>query len=374
MSTKTQKVNKTYPVKSGGYQVNVNELYIDRTWQQSPRVNGVLKIKTLPYTKWKSSYEKWDLRSAKPADLGEMPNGLWRPESHPASKAEYKAGMPSLEAQCYAKFRGKLYKGSTALGVTAGSYKETRRMVVSNYNLWRDRNQWALHRARLNRRNVLFTGSDDYLEYIFGVRPLYEDIRKAVYELCQYATPPEFVSARTSSHVPLSGVYSDDGLVRKWFGGNMVMRCNMSTQVELTQPNLWLAERAGLLNIGSVAWDLVPWSFLLNMFVNLNQLVQSVTDFVGLSFDNGSVTRRSVLAGVHTVIGGYVPYGIDKPYMIGTALHRSDYQVRSPGVITRPPLVVKLPGVNWETAAMAASLMTQQLNRIPVVRNFRNFK
>lgn len=361
---------KTY----GGYSIDVTTRYIDRSWQHSPRVNGELKLSSLPYHKWKSSYEKWNFVGKTAGDFVIMPRGVWRPDAHPASKPEYDAGMPALEAESYAKLRGKLYKGSASLGVTAGSYKESRETVVHNYDLWRDRSQTALHRARLNRRNVLFTASDDYLEYIFGVKPLYEDIRKTVHELCQLAAPREFVSVRTQAHSPIYRKYYDSGTEQKWFSGNMTMRCNRSTQVEVSNPNLWLAERAGLLNIGSVAWDLVPWSFLLNMFVNLNQLVQSITDFVGLNFPNGSMTKRSTLAGLESIYGGYVPFGKDKTYMIGSALLRCDSQVRTTSAVARPPLTIRLPDANWGLAAMAASLCTQQLNRIPVVRSFRSFK
>lgn len=358
----------------GGYSLNVMQDYMYRVWQHSPRLGRIIILKSLPYTKDKRSVQNWRHVGRSVQTFVIMPVTSGTPQTYPATKPAYDAGMPALESESYAKLRGKLYKGSASLGVTAGSYQETRAMVVNNYNLWNDKSQTALHRARLNRRNVLFTSSDDYLEYIFGVKPLYEDIRKSVQELCQYASPPEFISARTSSVTPISVKIYDNGTERKWFSGNLILRCNRSTQVKLDQPNLWLAERAGALNISAVAWDLVPWSFLLNMFVNLNQLVQSITDFVGLSFPNGSMTKRAVYAGVESVYGGYVPFGVDKPYFAGSATLRADSQVRTTSAVARPPLVMRLPGVNWETAAMAASLCTQQVNRIPVVKAWRNFR
>lgn len=207
--------------------------------------------------------------------------------------------------------------------------------------------------ARVRGMN-LKKAADLHLETIFGWQPLLQDIHNACTTVIQKAAQRSYVTARSQQAIndsidppfgwSLSIAQNVDG----------EMRVTVSAGVEVTNPNTWLLERAGLLNPAAVAWDLVPWSFVVNMFANTGQLVNSVTDFCGLKFHNLSITTMD--RGMYYYKIGYRNDWSETQWV-------NNQKSRVLGSLPSPNLVVKLPNANWETAAMAASLFVQQFSR-----------
>lgn len=276
---------------------------------------------------------------------------------------------PALEARSYAKFRGKLYKGSASLGVTAASYKQSREMITDRYGQLMtkagslEEKLFRHHRTGTRRKKVRVI-ADAHLEIIFGWTPLLGDIQSAARSVIQKAEPLVWLksSAKSEPLVNREAVAFANGVC--WINGTSEFRVVRAATVRVTNPNKWLSERAGLLNVGAVAWDLVPWSFVVNMFVNTGQLVNSITDFVGLEFSNGSMTKSGV---VKYQLMSFETKARTKPY--GLQFGHTRRKVRTANAVLRPPLVVKLPGVDWSLAAMAASLFTQKLGKIQRLLN-----
>lgn len=264
------------------------------------------------------------------------------------SSREY--GMPGIEAETYARLRGKLYKGGAALGVTLGSYKQSRDMVVNRYQQL-DRRAAAMI-ASVGREAITVRGAASiHLEVIFGWVPLLQDIHNAVSTVCQLAPIYETVKSRGQA----AGF-----LVRGDREISYHCKCTRATRYRADNPNLWLAERAGLLNPATTAWDLVPWSFVVNMFVNVNQLVQSISDFAGLHFEDQSITRTYR----YTATERAWTWGSHGREVGATEVFRAFYKLREGDATQRPPVVFKLPDASWETAAMAASLFAQKFATI----------
>lgn len=266
----------------------------------------------------------------------------------------YEKEMSILYNAAYAKFRGKLYDGSAAIGVTAASYRQSADMIRNRYTQMSQPidhmlAQWASgpkHAKRL---------AGTHLEIIFGWQPLVEDIQKAAKSVIQKADQYTFVKGRAQTpyrDVRVKPLTSS--LSANWEYELRLSTC-VSATVTIKNRNLWLLERAGALNVGSVAWDLVPWSFVVNMFVNTGQIVNSITDFVGLEFSDSGVTR-SVKGLYWSQYGWYDSYGERQVY--------NSYKERTLGYPPRPSLEFRLPGVNWGTVAMAASLFTQKFSRL----------
>ena len=147
-------------------------------------------------------------------------------------------------------------------------------------------------------------------------------------------------------------------------GGSV--RVHTGAMVRITNPNAWLAERAGSLNIMAVAWDLVPWSFVINMFANTGQLVNSITDFAGLSFQNSSVTTtyREGGAATETLDRSWVWPSPGRTASRWTSSWNAMRKTRTVGPPPRPSLTLKLPDANWELAAIATSLMVQKVSSV----------
>lgn len=324
--------------------------YFSQAWQQSPVVNGKLRLVANPF-----SLEHRQLRSFRNSGEVRVPTGVTAPNSQ-----EYSNAVASAEQISYARLRGRLYKGSAALGVTLGTYRQSREMIVKTYQRL-DQSIEELY-ARVMRNNRAGRNSAGlYLEYVFGWVPLINDIRAACSTVVQMADTRDWVSGVAKSEIN-SVVGSWNQYVDEYKRESGSIRVTRATAVEIQNPNRWLLERAGLLNPVTVLWDLVPWSFVVNMFVNTGTLVQSITDFAGLSFSNGSTTYSHNLQ-IYCVRNEKYAGG---QYRESGGLHRKKHRVL--GAISQPPLVMKLPNANWELAAIAASLVTQKVTGLPFGR------
>lgn len=270
-----------------------------------------------------------------------------------------------IKQTAYARIRGNLYKGSAALGVTAAAYKQSADMIRSNSEIITRQAEFIADAHSAKRLSKRVAGK--YLEIIFGWQPLLSDIHASATSVVQMADSLDFVRgvgrepiARTIRNVRPG--WNDETI---WY--NAAARCTSAYQVAISNPNRWLLERAGLHNPAAVAWDVVPFSFLVNMFVNTGNLVNSITDFAGLSFSNGSTTIRW---DVNRTVKRTETY----PRVGSTG--QEDllvYKRRTLGGPSYPKqLTFKLPEVNWETAAMATSLMVQQA--VPVLKLLKRFR
>ena len=341
---------ETYFPNSGS---KVLSSYLDLYWETSPRdQHGKLQLRSNPHTRNRGVCTGYTFGPTKWATSG-CNSGL-----SDLKLSLYNSLMSSVHAECYARFRGKLYEGSAALGVTAAGYKQSADMIRKrSKHLTESATEVALRAASMRPKKA----ADLYLESIFGWIPLVSDMHSAATSVIQMADHRSFVRGTSSRGFQfLDGRPSWDWGFQNRSSGEGLLRMSMSAQVTIKNPNLWLLERAGLLNPASVAWDLVPWSFVVNMFSNVGQLVNSITDFVGLEFANEcTVTSQR---GVYMFGTGYINDHSEYHWV-------NNQKTQSLGAPPRPPLVFKLPDVSWETAAMAASLFTQQLGRI--VKGFK---
>lgn len=281
----------------------------------------------------------------------------------PTQSSPFTDARDRLMASTYGSFRKKLYEGSASLGVTAGTYRESRQMIVDRYEkLNQSATSYASELSNMSHRRLRSAAAGGYLEYVFGWVPLLSDIHSAATTVIQLAEPRmRHVKSAQRAVVSYSlGSKNNDQYVLSSYTGRV--KVTRDAMVKVSNQNLWLAERAGLLNPAAVAWDLVPWSFVVNMFVNTGQLVNSITDFTGLSFSNDSITTNCES---YVDYNSFVRYGnYETPVSVGTAVTGCKEKYRTLGAGSRPPLVFKLPEVNWELAAIAASLFTQKLGTI----------
>lgn len=323
---------------------------LHRVWTNSPRIAGVLHLQPNAYT--------YRLRRGLGGRAASA--NYYYLQSAPEGAPLNWASVPDAVKQvAYSKFRGKLYKGNAALGVTIGSYKQSREMIVKRAQQLGQKADTAV--ARLisdgSPRNV----AGIHLEVIFGWMPLLADIVAATTTVCQQADVDDAVTARHSGYL-VKKITQSAGDRRVMYDYLIKHNVTYSTLVRISNPNRWLLERAGLLNPLSVLWDLFPWSFVMNMFVNVNQLVNSVTDFAGLTFSGTSVTETSAgtIETTETITGF-------NPPRTGTSLWGVKNQGRSVGAIPRPPMIFKIPDANWSLAAMATSLLVQRMGRLSLL-------
>jgi len=129
------------------------------------------------------------------------------------------------------------------------------------------------------------TWSDTWLEFHFGWAPLIDDISNAI---------DSFTDPHLSTSRPIKGSAS---VKLQGKTGNITYseahRAKLGCSISIDNPNLHLASRLGLINPLSVAWELVPFSFVVDWFTNVGQVLSSYSDFAGVSQINPYRTSHS---------------------------------------------------------------------------------
>ena len=338
-------------------------------WRNSPRVNGKLRLRGNPMNRNKNSLTSFWYQSAAACNLNgaRFQSGRDPFSVHGPALA---SAFSSLYASAYARLRGKLYKGGASLGVTLGSAKQSADMINNRFLVLN--NKAARLSAKLGRipvkdllkarnarqfRHLPKSIANAYLEVIFGWTPLLADIHAAGHALA--SIKPDYQTVKVKQSGPFHGVQN------KAFGTSSFdgeLHVTLALGVSVSNPNAWMLERLGLLNPVAVAWDLVPWSFVVNMFVNTGQLVNSLTDFTGLAFDSeGTYTQAIRGVGAETVLYNKRR---SQATWVATPNRRTLLGMPPP-----PRLTAKLPEMNLSTAAMAAALFVQQFTRVAGLLN-----
>lgn len=129
--------------------------------------------------------------------------------------------------------------------------------------------------------------SNLYLQWHFGVDPLVKDVQGAAAVLTDQfpskrlsGSSQEYLQHLVYADDPANpGTYSED----RW---DMRVRTRQGCVVHITNPNLALANQLGLLNPAALAWEIVPFSFVADWFVNVGDWLQGFSDFAGMTLDS----------------------------------------------------------------------------------------
>lgn len=192
--------------------------------------------------------------------------------------------------------------------------------------------------------------ASNYLEFHFGWAPMIADIGSAIDVL---QSPIKNTRARGSGkvvppevHVPPPANFNSG--YRALYSRSV----RYGADVKVNNPNLWLANQLGFINPLTVAWELVPFSFVVDWFLPVGAFLSQGTDTLGLTLINPYTTAKQE-AVVNTYWKGY-PYTSTVRYL---AMNRS-LSILQPAFAPRP---AKMWG--WRRAAAALSLLIQQFGR-----------
>lgn len=202
--------------------------------------------------------------------------------------------------------------------------------------------------ARPTKREVKDLGGL-WLEFWLGWSPLISDIGNAV-EILQGEVPTFRASGRKT--VRSAWVGSGSG----WMYRKFVERASwrIDARVVVDNPNLLLANKLGFVNPAGIAWELVPFSFVVDWFANVGDFLGSYTDFMGVSLRDAYRTeyidhwQRSQYSGsYYKAFEGRV-----------VAVNRSVGAPPGPQLIIRP-----FTGLSVTRGLTAVSLLLQQLRK-----------
>lgn len=285
-------------------------------------------------------------------------------------------------SRAYDKVRAKVRGQDASLGVMLTELSQSSSMIgrrltqVANFgiNLYRRdfaaasvslglEPHWKGQRRNLpprTKKDAAKEFADNWLEYHFGWEPLIKDIYSAI-EVLQGQPTPEWATGSASCHfdwpydVVSPGYQGSSTEVHERQWGEF--RVRMGTRVSVTNPNLLLANKLGLVNPAVIAYETIPFSFIADWFFNVEQFLSSGTDFLGLS-QSMAFTTYSWRARVQKSTA-YNPGTTGNPPSSNTGAGDGSWMRRDVG-LAKPAFTVRPFRIfGWQRNLTAAALVTQ---------------
>lgn len=254
------------------------------------------------------------------------------------------------------------------LGVALGEFGETfdlfasaARTLAKGYKAAKRGNVAGVVRAftgssaQSRVTDVAKSGAGALLTWRYGISPLVNDCFNAWDLLCgdPVVRTVKVVRSAMSKSFDVAdfnsfGYYHDTGHAN--------MRVRGEVQFRITNPVLKTLDQLGLTNPLSVAWELVPLSFVVDWFVPVGDYVQSLVPPQGVEFVDGWIVNKATAYGRHwTTIPGDPGWFTEHRY---TELYKRRYRLSSfPRYQVTPP--------RWDLSgsqlSSAVALLTQRL-------------
>lgn len=265
------------------------------------------------------------------------------------------------------KFTKRVRSNSASMGITLATAGQARDMIhdrAKKLASVMDQHTKRFERMKKWERTKYYAEGrgSDYLEWVFGWVPLVQDIEDA-FGVLGDDFPIRYISAHSTAiveggYVATGSAYAFDTWLKTTFDVNVTVAGFAS----VSNPNLFLANRLGLLNIPGVLWDIVPWSFVVNMFTNAGQIINSMTDFVGLTLSNCSTTRTGFATRVHTCAAGSA-HGQYPTTGRASSTCTEKIKVRTLGTPV-PTFYWRAPELNMGLAGIAIALLVQKTKKL----------
>jgi len=200
---------------------------------------------------------------------------------------------------------------------------------------------------KLRRATKAF--ANNWLAYHFGWEQLVKDMHHAKDTLDEIPRPQRVVSKASHS----SRVHQDVNFPNGYTADTTTTtKVRLSADVSVSNPDIYRMNKLGLLNPAGTAWELIPWSFLVDWFVNIGDCINSFTDFAGLNVSERWTTILQTRS--YTETGRGVSIG-NRDDFLGVYLRRVS-GISGPTLKIRP-----LKALSPVRAATAIALLVQQL-------------
>ena len=205
----------------------------------------------------------------------------------------------SVGNKAYAKLLDKI-RSDAGVGQNLAEYKQTLGLLHGAIDViksplktfakavqsWFRRNKDATIRTPLKQMG------DAWLIWHFGVEPLIKDLH-AVMERLESSANFTWTRYTASSRGQKRFQYNVEKAPDKWFMDETYMgQYRYSLEVRYTNPNLALMNDFGVVNPASLAWELVPFSFVIDWFYPVGSYLNSFTDLLGYETRNPSSTFK----------------------------------------------------------------------------------
>lgn len=282
--------------------------------------------------------------------------GYWNINSVPAVPGVPNSVVNRAEVQALNKLKGQ----DVHLGAFIGEFNKTEAMIANRISRiaggvsrWRARNSkqnWnrvkKYMRAGCGRKYLRLVPAS-WLELVYGWSPLLSDIWGGINHLQKGSRDPL---------ISVKGYYKDEDLVKQNVAGLYGSSCRLDYKVSfecwvrlyyrLNSPGLAEVSSLGLLNPAEVAWELTPYSYVVDWILPIGPWLSSLTADAGFSFIGGSRSKKTTME--NGEIGqfnwgdaGGTKHGGDLPSMTGEGYVFDRFCYSSspvPGIYVKNPL------------------------------------
>lgn len=203
------------------------------------------------------------------------------------------AHAPRARNKAWAKFVNTARSESASLGVALAEWPQSLSMIANRASQlrrgYRDLRrgdfrgflrQFGMDPKRKHRNkvsNVANSASSLWLEYSFGWKPLTQDIYEG-FEAMSQPVPGGPVSG--SGFESISQQWRSQWYTQTFNGSAFV---KYGAEVHVSNPNQYLLQQLGLANPLLIAWELVPFSFMVDWVFDVGTCLGATTDLLGMS-------------------------------------------------------------------------------------------
>lgn len=220
--------------------------------------------------------------------------------------SSYKFGQGAY-ARAFSKFREQAWGDAQAsFAVDLAESKQSLRLIYESlsralkFTLAFKRGRFGDALEALKSDNPLKTkgapsmveaGSQNWLAYRLGVTPMIGSIDSAL-QVIDDPLKYHFRFCKGTSALPFFKVLDHNNGPSYWHTVSCsgIYRVTIKAKVTVNDPSLARLNQFGLTNPLDVAWELLPFSFLIDRVVKVGDYLSSFDDFLGLSFSDLSIT------------------------------------------------------------------------------------
>lgn len=277
-----------------------------------------------------------------------------------------------LNNRSYEQLKGKLYH-SAALGVDFAEFRQSVSMISSTCTT-------LVKLARAVKKGDFITAQkvlrmkflpkgvsksksfgNNFLEYHFGWEPLISD----VYDACEVINNPvkslTLEKGKAKSSTAFSRDLSDSYVISNYKGSIQAYAQQGARVKAINNLTYHTLDQLGLNNPAVIAWELVPYSFVVDWFANVGDFLSSFTDFSGMTLVD-SFHTFGYRARADGTWGRRIGYG-DPPYLPRSFGSSYSYMVRNTSLSGVSLSLRPLKGPSTLRGVTAISLLLQHLPR-----------
>lgn len=156
--------------------------------------------------------------------------------------------------------------------------------------------------------------SNVWLEYIYGWKPLLQDLYGTVFALTdgiEQQRVNHVVSIFERSRIKTSEDFAPSGAYhKKVLTLNNQVTHSIHCRYKVINSSTVMSQQLGLINPASIAWNLLPFSFVVDWFLDVNSFLDQLSATSGLEFVDGTETftckgtRQYTINGFRSPLGG----------------------------------------------------------------------